>query len=162
MAAAGLTSHQMALCLGISDSDWGRKKAFRKVREALQKGKTAADEQVEKAVFRLAVGYSAEEITEEEKLDRQGNPVLTRKRVIKELAPNPIAGIFYLTNRAPTRWRHKLDVDQTNREAVPVMSREERAELLTLAANVRRYLSKREPPAALPAAPAPGETSPGE
>lgn len=66
-----------------------------------------ADDQVEAALFKRACGYQYEEITTEEKLDRDGNVRTLTKKVVRDIPPDPTSAMFWLTNRQPGRWSYK-------------------------------------------------------
>lgn len=65
------------------------------------------DQQVENALFKRACGYRFEEVTVEEKLDREGNVHTLTKKVIRDVPPDPTSAMFWLTNRRPDRWKYK-------------------------------------------------------
>lgn len=67
------------------------------------------DEQVENALFKRACGYRFEEITTEEKLDRNGDVRTLTKKVIRDIPPDPTSAMFWMTNRRPERWKYKPD-----------------------------------------------------
>lgn len=60
---------------------------------------------VEDALFKRACGFRYKEVTRERNSSRSIKKIIT-----KELAPDPTAAIFYLTNRAPHRWADKRAV----------------------------------------------------
>jgi len=69
----------------------------------LKSGKDDADATVENALFRRACGYEVEEI--ETVVAKDGKARVRKTK--KTIAPDVIAQIFYLKNRAPERWRDK-------------------------------------------------------
>lgn len=101
-ARSGLTDEQIAGNCGIATGtlyEW--KKRYPEIAEALKKGKAWADTQVENALFKRATGYEYEEVTYED-----GKPV---KRVIKHVAGDVTAQIYWLKNRRPDLWRDRKD-----------------------------------------------------
>lgn len=109
-ARDGLTDEQIAHNAGINRDtlkEW--KKRFPAISAALKKGKDVADREVENALFRSAMGYSAEEEVWERVVDKdtgEANMVLT-KRMIKHIPASQTAQIFWLKNRKPEEWREK-------------------------------------------------------
>lgn len=94
----GLKDEEMAFKMGLSlESFLEWKKRQEGMAEALQKGELFLDAQVERALFKLAVGYRYEEIT----YDELGQE---KKRVTKEVSPNLRAQIFWLKNRRAELW----------------------------------------------------------
>lgn len=75
--------------------------------EAFTRACEVADDQVEAALFKRACGYQYEEITTEEKLDRDGNVRTLTKKVVRDIPPDPTSAMFWLTNRVPARWKYK-------------------------------------------------------
>lgn len=75
--------------------------------EAFAQACVVPDEQVEAALFKRACGYRFEEVTVEEKLDREGNVHTLTKKVIRDVPPDPTSAMFWLTNRRPDRWKYK-------------------------------------------------------
>ena len=99
-ARDGLSLEQIAKNIGIDESTiykWKNSKV--EIFEALKKGKEVADYEVENAVFKRAIGYTYEEKTYE-----NGNLV---KTVIKEVAPDTTAQIYWLKHRQREKWGEK-------------------------------------------------------
>lgn len=65
-----------------------------------------ADDRVEKALFHRAVGYTY--AAEEVKITEDGR--VHRAPVVKHVAPDVGAAMFWLKNRRPDLWREKVDV----------------------------------------------------
>lgn len=102
-ARDGLIDEQIAHNMGISSStlrDWKNK--YPAISAALKKGKEVVDLEVENALLKRALGYSYEEIVNEESGDGWKRRV-TRKFV----PPDTGAAIFWLKNRRPDKWREK-------------------------------------------------------
>lgn len=105
-ARDGLIDKQIAQNIGVSErtfTDW--KKKFSSISSALKKGKEVVDRQVENALFKSATDYEYTEVTEE--LTEKGMEIT--KKVTKQVAPNPVAAIFWLKNRKPDEWRDRKE-----------------------------------------------------
>lgn len=99
-ARDGLSLEQIAKNIGIAEKtiyEWKNKES--KICEALKKGKEVADYEVENAVFKRATGYTYEEKTYE-------NGLLV-KTVVKEVAPDTTAQIYWLKHRQREKWGEK-------------------------------------------------------
>lgn len=75
--------------------------------DALRRGKEAANERVERALYSRATGYHYES----EKLFYDKEAGVVRADTIEHVPPETTAAIFWLKNRDPKRWRDKVDVD---------------------------------------------------
>lgn len=105
-ARDGLTDEQIANNLGVAYSTFKEyKKNYSDISAALKKGKEIIDYQVENALLKRALGYEYEEITYE-----HGEET---KRVVKQVAPDTTAQIFWLKNRKPQQWRDKRDIEHS-------------------------------------------------
>lgn len=105
-ARDGLIDEQIAHNMGITTKtlyEWKNK--YSEISEALKKGKEVIDRQVENALLKRALGYAYDETTYEDGVET--------KRVIKEVAPDTTAQIFWLKNRKPAEWRDKIEQQQT-------------------------------------------------
>lgn len=125
-ARNGMIEADMMKNLGVSkDTFYLWKKEKPEFYDALQRGKEVADALVESALFKSALGYEVEEVTEEPTVvraygdivyDDEGNPVtklVVTKRVTKQVAPAVAAQIFWMKNRQPERWRDKQEIKHT-------------------------------------------------
>lgn len=114
-AKAGATAKDIAAKLRIAYStlrkyiDLGQDgdERYTALSEAFTQACIVADEQIETALFKRACGYQYEELTTEEKLDRNGTPHLLAKKVIRDVPPDPTSAMFWLTNRRPDRWKYR-------------------------------------------------------
>lgn len=108
-ARDGLTDDQIAKNMGISRStlnDWRNK--YPDISDALKKSKELADREVENALYKRAIGY---EYTETKTVISDKDGVKT-ETVVKQVAPDVTAQIFWLKNRKRDQWRDKIDHDQ--------------------------------------------------
>lgn len=84
-----------------------------------------ADDEVENALYKRACGYRCEEITVEEKLDRDGCVHTLTKKVTRDVPADPTSAMFWLTNRRPDRWKYKpqeTDGDEDEGSGVVLLS----------------------------------------
>jgi len=78
--------------------------------ESLKRGKEIADAEVAEKLYQRAIGYSHPE----EKIFQYEGGII-RADTTKHYAPDTTAGIFWLKNRRPDKWRDKQDIDVTMR-----------------------------------------------
>lgn len=117
-ARDGLVDEQIAHNMGITRqtlNEW--KKSFPSISDTLKRGKEVIDRQVENALLKRALGYTYEEVTNEESED--GYKV---KRVMKEVVPDTTAQIFWLKNRKPSEWRDKQHVEHSGESGVRIIN----------------------------------------
>jgi hypothetical protein len=115
-ARDGLTNEQIAHNMGITKETlrvWNN--TYSVISASLKRGKEVVDRLVENALLKRALGYSYEEVTNEESED--GFKV---KRVIKEVVPDTTAQIFWLKNRKPTEWRDKQVVEHEGEQVFSI------------------------------------------
>ena len=114
-AKEGATAKEIAGKLKIAYSslkkylDLGRKgdERYAALSESFAQACAVADDEVEAALFKRACGYQYEEVTTEEKLDRDGNVRTLTKKVVRDIPPDPTSAMFWLANRRPDRWKYK-------------------------------------------------------
>lgn len=108
LAAQGLTMKQIASVLGMGETTiYEKVKVFPKFREAIKRGQNVGVGVIVNAMFENARGLT---ITEFKVLkDKDGNEKVVE--IEKKLAPNVVAGIFYLKNRG--EWKDKQDVEHS-------------------------------------------------
>lgn len=104
----GAINKQLAEFFDVSEKTiekWLREKpAFR---EAVSKGKARADAEVASSMYHAAKGYSHDE---DKIMQFQGEPVIVPTK--KHYPPDATAGIFWLTNRHPDKWKRNVDGQQ--------------------------------------------------
>ena len=107
----GLTDEQICKNLGIvKDTFYKYKEKYTDFSDALKKGKEVADIEVENALFKRAIGYKYKEVIKEVK-EIDGKKSTYIKEVIKEMAGDVGAQIFWLKNRKSSKWKDKQDID---------------------------------------------------
>lgn len=104
-------------------NEW--KKVYPDFSVSVKSGKISADAEVAHGLFRRAIGYQYEETTYEKievELDGEKDPeeikmeAYKKKVVVKELAPDPGAGMNWLSNRQRKKWRQKIETGFTDGE----------------------------------------------
>ena len=107
-ARDGLNDEQIAKNMGINVATlYKYKNLYSKINEALKRGKEVIDIEVENALYKRAIGYTYEEVKEEEMADGRVRRTVT----IKEVAGDTTAQIFWLKNRKPAEWRDKQNIE---------------------------------------------------
>ncbi len=114
LARDGLTDTAIAAELGISRTTFRVfQKRYPDFAAAVRRGKLPVDTKVENALLKRALGHTCKETHIEDMVDRKTGEVidsLKRKVVIKQVAPNVSAAIFWLKNRRPEKYRDKQDI----------------------------------------------------
>ena len=118
-ARDGLSDEQIAHNMGIAPKTlWEWKAKYSEISNALKKTKEVVDKEVENALYKSAMGYDYEEITEQRRYNKATGKyemvVVERKK--KHQPPNTASIIFWLKNRKPEIWRDKQEI--TNTEAL--------------------------------------------
>jgi hypothetical protein len=122
MARCGLTDDQMSEQLNIArDTLVQWRKKYPELDEATRRGKDEVDSQIEEALRQRALGYMADEYSQE--LDSEGN-VVRSFRSKKHVPSNPACTIFWLKNRRPRRWRERQEIDMQGRVEFTVLKPE--------------------------------------
>lgn len=110
MAQNGNTETEIIEYLKIGRKTfYNYKKIHPELQEALNEGYRTSLKNVEAALYKIALGYSYDEVTQER--DRLGDMVET-KRVTKEVQPNVSAIMNILKNKSPELWNtaDKIDI----------------------------------------------------
>jgi len=84
---------------------WRWRKDNPKIDAFIQKALDNQIQIVEDALFKRATGYRYEEVTKER--EESASEKRIAKVVVKEVLPDTTAQIFYLTNRAPEKWKDR-------------------------------------------------------
>lgn len=108
----GLTKEQIAKNLGIHIATLCEyQNKYSEFFEALKRGRAVADIEVENALFKRARGYQVKEIKKE--VDSEGREKYTE--VVKEVAPDTTAQIFWLKNRKPECWNDRRVIETSGK-----------------------------------------------
>lgn len=110
---SGMIEVDMAKKLGISEATFSNyKNKYPELTNLLSEAKIIPDQQVEDSLFKRAIGYSYEEVTNEAMLNPQTMKyeLEVTKVVTKHVAPDVTAQIFWLKNRRPDKWRDKQEM----------------------------------------------------
>jgi hypothetical protein len=103
----GATDADLADFFGVGEATFNRwKLAHPEFRESIKDGKADADANVAESLYRAAIGGGV--LTEtREQTDADGK--VTRSREVKQVPANVTAMIFWLKNRAPDKWRDRIE-----------------------------------------------------
>jgi len=103
----GAYEEEVAKRLGLTRQTLFKyKNEYPEFADLVKKAKSQPDFEVENNLYRRATGYRYTEITRE----LVGGEMVVTKEVEKEMAPDTVAGIFWLKNRQPKRWRDVRDL----------------------------------------------------
>lgn len=112
----GLTEKQIAKNMGIGLSTLRKWKIKNETfGNYLKTSKEVVDKEVENSLYKLAMGFEYDEITEE----RVFNPLkgkfemVVTKKVHKVALPSTTAQIFWLKNRKPDIWQDRRQLEST-------------------------------------------------
>lgn len=123
-ARDGLTEVQIAQNMGIGISTlqaW--KNRFQDIQTALKEGKEVVDRQVENMLFKRAMGYDYDEVTQELVENQEGDMELQVTKVVKKKErPDVTAQIFWLKNRKPDEWRDKRENTHMGADGGPIQT----------------------------------------
>jgi len=117
MAKQGLVDKDIAYNFGIHATTMVRlKREHPELEQAINEGRRVANQKVESALFKRAVGFQAEEVTTKiiKLQDDDGNEVQREVEVTKktkQVAPDTGACMCWLKNRDPQNWRDRHDVN---------------------------------------------------
>ncbi|CAM4098562.1 transposase [Paenibacillus alkaliterrae] len=123
-ARDGLTDEDIAKNLDVGVSTFhAYKKDHPELVESLKGSKDEADIKVENALYKRALGFEYDEVTQEPLFNPvTGDPILgddgeqkiaVTKIVRKMVNPDTTAQIFWLKNRRPAAWRDKQDIEHS-------------------------------------------------
>ena len=113
-ARDGLVDQDIAKNMGINRATlYEYKNKYPNIADALKQGKEPVDILVENALFKRTQGYAYTETTREPVLnkDTMEYELKITKTVVKQVAPDVTAQIFWLKNRKQKEWRDKRDID---------------------------------------------------
>ena len=109
-ARDGATDEELSRKMGINPATlyvW--KSKYPEISEALKKGKEVIDIQVENALLKGALGYNCHE----ERIEESEKDGVKTIRITKHIPPDTTAGIFWLKNRNPDKWRQNPQPEST-------------------------------------------------
>ena len=110
----GATDREIAEELGCDEKTFYRwSHAHPEFRQSVKLGKEAADERVERSLYRRAVGYSFDSI----KIMQHEGEIITKKYV-EHVPPDIAAARLWLTNRKAKDWRDKVEHEHSGTVAV--------------------------------------------
>ncbi len=113
-ARDGLTDEQIAHNIGIRrETLYVWKNKYPNISNALKKGKEVVDREVENALLKRALGYEYEEVKQIIEKDEKGKDRKRIEKIVKHVAPDVGAQIFWLKNRKPREWRDKRQVEHS-------------------------------------------------
>ena len=105
MTQEGATDLEVAHAFGVNATTlyrWCAK--YPELRKALQLGKEASDDRVERSLYHRAVGYSFEAV---KIMQDKGIPVIVP--YIEHVPPEPGAAMSWLKNRRGEKWRDRVE-----------------------------------------------------
>ena len=116
-AGAGATDREIAEYLEIGETTLYRwRHEYPEFREALAMGKEFADERVEKALYRRAIGYTFDAV---KIMQHQGQEVIIPYQ--EHIPPDTSAAMAWLKNRKPAVWRDKQEVEHSGNVTVEIV-----------------------------------------
>ncbi len=113
-AMEGLTNEEIAAKIKINpDTLYSWMKRFPEISEAIKRNKEVADQEVEQALFKRALGSTVKEVIRERRFNAKTGEYefVVIKETEKVVAPDTTAQIFWLKNRRPDKWRDKREVE---------------------------------------------------
>jgi len=115
LCALGATDAQLADFFQVSVSTvalW--KVEHQEFSDALRVSKDEADDKVERSLYQRAMGYEHDEVD-----IRVLNGEIVQTQIRKFYPPDTTAGIFWLKNRRPERWRELKALELGNKDGEP-------------------------------------------
>ena len=115
LAGYGLIEKEIADIIGIGASTLTLYKVEHpEFLATIKRGKLKSDMQVVKSLYKRAIGYKFKEIhLESIVVGDNETPALKKKTIIKEIAPDVTAQIYWTKNRRPQDWRDRQDFEHT-------------------------------------------------
>ncbi|OPH81827.1 hypothetical protein [Nitrobacter vulgaris] len=118
LCAKGATIAELAAAFDVAISTiWLWKVSHPEFFESCRLGLEAATDRIERSMFERAVGYTHES-TKIFMPAGASKPVYAS--YLEHVPPDPRAGEFWLTNRAPDRWKHKQKIEQNEATDSPL------------------------------------------
>lgn len=120
LAIHGLTDTEIGDILGVDERTINRWKQDESFLSALKKGKLQADLEVEKALYKRAIGHEYTETHKEGERDEAGNiKVVFVKTVNKVIPPDTAAAFIWLKNRRG--WRDTIEQKHQFPEGIEII-----------------------------------------
>jgi hypothetical protein len=116
----GATDKETADIFGICEAtlnNW--KEDYPGFLESIKRGKTDADANVAKSLYKRATGYTVDTV---KVFQFQGEPVIVP--VVEEIAPDTGAAMAWLKNRRKEQWRDRQDIEHTGKDGGPIQYEE--------------------------------------
>jgi transposase-like protein len=114
----GATNPELARALGVSDSSIDKWIAeIPEFSSAVKAGREEADAKVASRLYARACGYEHEAVKIFADVKTGAEQIV---RYTERYPPETVAGIFWLKNRQPSRWRDKQDHEHTGKDGGPV------------------------------------------
>lgn len=111
LAREGLTNTEIAEALGIDRAtlhNW--QNAHKEFFDSVKSGKETPDDNVEKSLYRRALGY---EYTETKITKNEDGVIVKTETTVKQVAPDVGAQCMWLKNRRPQDWRDKQEIEHS-------------------------------------------------
>jgi hypothetical protein len=142
LCARGFINNEIAKALGVGVSTlegWIRNNE--ELREAMEKGKSEADDLVEQSLFKAATGYKIRDT-----YFTQYQGAIISEEYDKEVGPNVTAAIFWLKNRRRAQWadvhnvnhKHSGEVAFRHIEDIPIEELTEEQQELIFQTNLKQ------------------------
>lgn len=117
-ARDGLTYQQIADNMHINVATlrvW--RSTYPTIDAALKESADIADRHVENALYKRALGYTYDEVTQELHYNKETGEeqFVETRRVTKQVLPDVTAQIYWLKNRKPKDWRDKREDDTVDK-----------------------------------------------
>lgn len=130
----GATDKELADFFGVCEATINNWKIdYPAFLESIKKGKLIADAEVASKLYHRATGYEHEDV-DIKVIDGR----IVQTQLIKHYPPDTTAAIFWLKNRAPKKWRDKVETGFTDGDGNDVNP----VTIIQLPDNKRGYITK--------------------
>ena len=102
----GAIDKDIATAFNITERTLNRwKNTHHSFAEKLNTGKEAADANVERSLYKRALGYTFDEIEKNIDVDADGKPIVTKTKIVtKHIPADTMAMMYWLNNRSKSNW----------------------------------------------------------
>ena len=123
-AREGLNDIEIGKKLGIAKNTFYKYiKKYKDFGDALKRGKSPIDTEVENLLLKRARGYEYEEVTIEKKTNKNGEVIMKHiKKLMKHIPPDTTAQIFWLSNRKNKQWKRNPDLQSDDKNDIETVS----------------------------------------